>query len=152
MGAPGIVRFSPALEPAWHYPRYTGTGPCEAVSDCSALNAGDAATWACYDPGYPVVRIRGGAVTGWHNDTGGACALAAAGSRVALSGGYGPDHDRLALTELDDGIARLAGGYRVVLPDGQALPPGTQVTGRGPLLHFLTSTDWYQLDIDGIPG
>jgi hypothetical protein len=152
VGAPGIVRFSPALEPAWHYPRYTGTGPCEAVSDCSALNAGDAATWACYDPGYPVVRIRDGTVTGWHNEAGGACALAAAGSRVALSGGYGPDYDRLALTELGDGIARLAGEYRVVLPDGQPLPPGTQVTGRGPLLHFLTSTDWYQLDIDGIPG
>ena len=44
-----------------------------------------------------------------------------------------------------------AGEYRVVLPDGQPLPPGTQVTGRGPLLHFLTGTDWYQLDIDGIP-
>ena len=97
------------------------------------------------------MRIRDSAVTRWHNDANGACAPAAAGSRVALSGGYGPDHDRLALTELDDGIARLAGEYRVVLPDGQALPPGTQVTGRGPLLHFLTGTDWYQLDIDGIP-
>ena len=53
------------------------------------------------------MRIRGDAVTGWHNDTGGACALAAAGSRVALSGGYGPDHDRLALTELGGGRARL---------------------------------------------
>jgi hypothetical protein len=45
------------------------------------------------------VRIRDGAVTGWHNDIKGA--LAVAGSHVALSGGYGPYRDRLAVTELD---------------------------------------------------
>ena len=39
-------------------------------------------------PGYPVVRIRG-AVTGLHNDAKSVCVLAAAGSRVALFGGYG---------------------------------------------------------------
>jgi hypothetical protein len=47
------------------------------------------------------VRIRDGAVTGWHNDIKGASALAVAGSHVALSGGYGPYRDRLAVTELD---------------------------------------------------
>jgi hypothetical protein len=92
-------------------------------------------------PGYPVVRIRGGTVTGWHNDTKDVFALATAGSPVALFGGYGPDHDRLALTELGSGRARLVGEYRVVLPDGQPLPLGIQATGRGPRLHFLTSTD-----------
>ena len=40
----------------------------------------------------------------------------------------------------------------VVLPDGQPLPSGTQVVGRGPRLHFLTDTDWYQLDIADVPG
>jgi hypothetical protein len=39
-----------------------------------------------------------------------------------------------------------------VLPDGQLLPPDTQVTGRGPRLHFLTDTDWYQLDVGDILG
>ena len=152
VGAYGIVQFSPELEVAWHYPHYTAAGPWEPVNDCYALNVADACTWACYDSDFPVVCIRDGTVTGWHNHIKGVQALAVAGSRVALFGGYGPDHDRLALTELGAGRARLAGEYRVVLPGGQPLPPGTQVTGRGPLLHFLADSNWYQLDIGGIPG
>ena len=151
VGAYGIVRFSPDLEPAWHYPKYTEVGPWDAVSDCYALNVDDTSAWACYDADFPVVRIRDGAVTGWHNDIKGASALAVAGSRVALFGGYGPDHDRLAVTELDAGHARPGGEYRIVLPDGTPLAPGTQVIGRGPRLHFLTGSDWYQLDIGDIP-
>ena len=41
VGAAGIVRFSPALAPAWHYPRYTEAGPWDAISDCYALNLDD---------------------------------------------------------------------------------------------------------------
>ncbi len=152
IGAYGIVRFSPGLEPAWHYPRYTEVGPWDAISDCYALNVDDTCAWACYDTDFPVVRIREDTVTGWDNDIKGARALAVANSRVALFGGYGPDHDRLAVTELNAGHARLGGEYRIVLPGGQPLPPGTQVTGRGPRLHFLTDTDWYQLDVGDIPG
>lgn len=101
---------------------------------------------------HQVVRIRDDTVTGWHNDIKGARALAVAGSRVALFGGYGPDHDRLAVTELNAGRARPGGQYRIVLPGGQPLPSRTQVTGRGPRLHFLSDTDWYQLNVADIPG
>ena len=97
------------------------------------------------------MRICDGAVTGWHNDITGASALAVAGSHVALFGGYGPGHDRLALAELDADRARPAGEYRVVLPDGKPLPPGTQAIGRGSRLHYLTGRDWYQLDVSDIP-
>jgi hypothetical protein len=62
------------------------------------------------------------------------------------------DYDRLAVTELNADHARPGSEYRIVLPDGQPLPSGTQVIGRGPRLHFLTDTDWYQLDIGDIPG
>jgi len=151
VGAYGIVRFSPDLEPAWHYPKYTEVGPWDAISDCYALNVDDTSTWACYDSDFPVVRIRDDAVTGWHNDIKGASALAVAGSRVALFGGYGPNHDRLAVTELDAGRARLSGEYRVVLPDGEPLASCTQVIGRGSRLHFLAGSDWYQLDVGDIP-
>jgi hypothetical protein len=151
MGAYGIVRFSPDLEPAWHYPKYTEVGPWDAVSDCYALNVDDTSAWACYYSDSPVVRIRDGVVTGWHNEIRGARALAVAGSRVALLGGYGPGHDRLAVTELDADRARPAGEYRVVLPDGEPLGPGTQAIGRGPRLHLLTGRDWYQLDVSDIP-
>jgi hypothetical protein len=152
VGAYGIVRFSPGLEPAWHYPRYTEVGPWDAVSDCYALNVDDECVWACYYSDFPVVRIRDGAVTGWHNDIKGASALAVAGSRVALFGGYGPNHDRLALAGLGADRARPAGEYRVVLPGGEPLPAGTQVIGRGSRLHFLTGTSWYQLGMDDIPA
>ena len=122
VGAYGIVRFSPGLEPAWHYPRYTEVGPWDAVSDCYALNVDDTCAWACYYADFPVVCIRDGTVTGWHNDIKGARALAVAGSRVALFGGYGPDYDRLALTELGADRAQPAGEYRIVLSDGAAAP------------------------------
>ena len=151
VGAYGIVRFSPGLQPDWHYPKYTEVGPWDAISDCYALNVDDTSAWACDDSDFPVVRIRDGAVTGWHNDIKGASALAVDGSRVALFGGCGPDHDRLAITELDDERARLAGEYRVVLPDGEPLAPGTQVIGRGSRLHFLTGSNWYQLDVGDLP-
>ena len=151
VGAYGIVRFSPGLEPAWHYPRYTEVGPWDAISDCYALNVDDACAWACYDPDFPVVCIREDTVTGWHNDIKGARALAVTGSRAALFGSYGPDYDRLAVTELTADRARPGGEYRIVLPDRQPLPPGAQVIGRGSRLHFLTYTDWYQLDIRDIP-
>ena len=151
VGAYGIVRFSPDLQPAWHYPKYTEIGPWDAISDCYALNVDDTSTWACYDSDFPVVRIHDDAVTGWHNDIKGASALAVAGSRVALFSGYGPGHDRLAVTELDAEHARPSGEYRIVLPDGEPLVPGTQVIGRGSRLHFLTGSDWYQLDVGDIP-
>jgi hypothetical protein len=46
---------------------------------------------------------------------------------------------------------RLGGEYRIVLPDGTPLAPGTQVIGRGSRLDFLTGSDWYQLDVGDIP-
>ena len=90
------------------------------------------------------MRIRDGAVTGWHNDIKGASALAVAGSRV--------DYDRLALAELAADRAQPAGEYRVVLPGGEPLPAGTQIIGRGSSLHFLTGSSWYQLGMDDIPA
>ena len=114
VGAYGIVRFSPDLEPDWHYPKYTGVGPWDAISDCYALNVDDTSAWACYDSDFPIVRIRDGAVTGWHNDIKGASALAVAGICVALFGGYGPDYDRLALAELGAERVGDRGGRRTM--------------------------------------
>jgi hypothetical protein len=79
VGAAGIVRFFPGLAPTWHYPRYTEAGPWDVISDCYALDVDDTCAWACYDSDFPVVCIREGAVTGWHNDIKGASALAVAG-------------------------------------------------------------------------
>jgi hypothetical protein len=56
------------------------------------------------------------------------------------------------VTELGADRAGPAGEYRVVLPDGEPLPAGTQVISRGSRLHFLTGTSWHQLEMDDIPG
>ena len=149
VGASGIVRFSPALEPVWRYPHHSQTGQ-EAISDCSALNVDGTSAWACYDPGYPVVRIRDDMVTSWPNPGGGAWALAVAGSRVALATGSGLQHDLISVTQLGTGAEPVT-GHRLVLPGGQRLPSGVQVIGRGPRLHYLTGTDWYHLDIADVP-
>ena len=50
VGAYGIVRFSPDLQPAWHYPKYTEAGPWDAISDCYALNVDDTSTGPATTP------------------------------------------------------------------------------------------------------
>jgi hypothetical protein len=61
-------------------------------------------------------------------------------------------YDRLALTEFDSDRAQPAGEYRIVLPGGEPLPAGAQISGRGSRLHFLTRASWYQPDVDDIPA
>ena len=57
----------------------------------------------------------------------GAGALAVTDRTVALFGGYGPDYDRLALTELGAGRAEPAGQYRIVLSDGEPPHSASQI-------------------------
>jgi hypothetical protein len=45
----------------------------------------------------------------------------------------------------------LAVNIGVVLPDGEPLATGTQVIGRGSRLHFLTGSNWDQLEVGDIP-
>jgi hypothetical protein len=150
VGACGLVRFTPALQLDWRFPSHVQQ-PWGAISDCYALNVGDTDVWACYYTDWPVVRIRGDAVTSWPNTITGAQAIAADHDRVALYGGYGPDRDKLVTGQLSREGLRVTGEYRVVLPDGTAVPDRTKVTGRGACLHFLTGDSWYQLTITDIP-
>jgi hypothetical protein len=148
MGASGLVRFSPDLQPDWHYPSHVDTWG--AISDCYALNVDDETVWTCYYTGFPIVRVRGDVVTGWRNDFSSVRALAASDSRVALCGS-GPGHDHLVVGSLSHGRLHTSGEYRLVLPDGQALPSTTRVIGRGPELHLLTDDNWYRASLQDIP-
>ena len=71
--------------------------------------------------------------------------------RVGMAGGYRPVRDRLVIGELGDGDLRVAGRYRLVLPDGQALPDGVRMVGRGPDLHVFHGTDWYRMSLTDFP-
>jgi hypothetical protein len=132
------------LRPEWRYP--SATNPFGFIDDCYALNVDGATAWACYYDGFPIVRIEDEVLAGWRNDgVTGVKALAVAGDTAALYGGYGPDRDRLAIGELWDGVFQPTCEYRVPLPTGAEIPPGTHVIGRGSSLHLLTDSDWYQL-------
>lgn len=151
MGRQGLVRYSPGLQAEWDFPSHDDQ-PWGAISDCYALNVDDDAVWTCYYTGFPIVRIRDGALTAWRSSITGARALATAGSSVALLGGYGPDRDRLAVGTLTGEDLHVAVQYRIVLPDGQPLPAKAQAIGRGPDLHFLIGRDWYRLDLEHVPA
>lgn len=150
LGASGLVRFSAAMTREWQFPAH-GTSDWDPISDCYALNVDDDTVWACYYTGFPVVRIRNDEVTGWHNDVHGAKAIAADGSRIALYGGYGPDHDRLVSGILSDDRLHVTGEYRLVQPDGEPLPAAAHVTGRGTDLHILVRDEWLRLGLADIP-
>jgi hypothetical protein len=147
LGAAGLMRFTDALQPDWTFPADNRWG---TIDDCYALNVDGETAWACYYSDFPVVRADGDDLTGWRNDiASGVRALAVSDRRVALFGGYGPDHDRLVVGELGGKRVRHRGEYRLVLPDGSPLPTA-RVFGRGPTLHLLADTVRYRLDLDDI--
>lgn len=151
LGACGLARFSPDLQPDWRYPSSVDDA-WRAISDWYALNVDGDTAWTSYYTDFPIVRVHEGVLTGWNNDVTGANALAVGGSRVALYGGSRPDHDRLAVGNISGDRLHITGEYRVVLPDGRRLPDKAHVIGRGPDLHILTDNDWYRLNLQDIPA
>ncbi len=150
LGAPGLVRFSPDLEPDWTFPSHSDH-PWGAIDDCYALNVDRDTVWACYYSGFPLVRIQAGTVTWWRNTiVSGARAMAVADASVALYGGYGADRDRLVLAVPDASHLHQVAEYRVVMPDGSPMPGDTVVNGRGADLHLFTGGTWYRLNLDNI--
>ncbi len=151
VGRSGLVRFSADLTEEWHYPSSARVA-WGHITDCYALNVDGDTAWTCFYTEWPLVRIRDGGVTGWHNDVRSATALAVRGSRVAFYGGYEPDRDRLVAGVLDDDRLRVTGEYRLVLPDGQEVPRRARVFGRGADLHLVTEADWYRLNLEDLPS
>ena len=113
-GACGLVRFTPDLQLNWRLLSHVQQRGAP-ISDRYALNAGDTGVWACYYTDWPVVRIRGDAVTRWPNTVSGAKAIALDQYRVALYGGYGPDCDRLVIRQLSAKGLQVTAEYRVAL-------------------------------------
>jgi hypothetical protein len=151
LGAPGLVRFSPDLEPDWRYP--TNVEPWGAISDCYALNIDGDTAWACYYTDFPVVRVQAGTVMGWRNTIAhGARALAVADPNIAMCSGYGPNRDVLVIASRGQDQLHKLSEYRLVLPDGSPLPATVQAIGRGADLHLINEGEWYRLDLDDLPA
>ncbi|MET7992690.1 hypothetical protein ABZU76_17525 [Amycolatopsis sp. NPDC005232] len=151
VGVHGLNRFSADLTLTWRFRPPDDHGSW-GISDCYALNVDGDTAWTCHYTDFPLVRIRDGEVTGWHNEVGGSRALAVAGSSVAFYGGYGPEHDRLVVGVLGDDRVHVTGEYRLVQPDGHDLPAAAGVVGRGPDLHVLLDHDWLRLAVEDLPG
>ena len=148
LGSCGLARFGPSGEQDWRFP----PGETTSIDDCYALNVTGETAWACYYSDFPVVKVEDGEVTTWRNDLAhGAKSLIVDGRVVGMAGGYRPVRDRLVIGELGGSELRDAGRYRLVLPDSRPLPDDVRMIGRGPVLHVLHGTDWYQLSMTDIP-
>jgi hypothetical protein len=145
IGRSGLATFDANLQQTW-----TFSSPADAawlrIDDCYALNVSDDAAWACYYSEFPIVRIQGGRVAAWSNETTGASALVVAGARAGLVGGYQPHRDRLVIGRLGEGVFSEERTRRLVLPGGEPLPAGARIYGRGASLHVLDGKRWFRLD------
>lgn len=147
MGDCGLIRFGADGQPQWRFP----ADDAPFIDDCYALNVVGETAWACYYSDFPVVRIEGDRVDVWDNGlAAGATSLIVGAGTVGLAGGYSPHRDRLVVGELGDG--RLGDGreFRLVLPDGDALPDQVWMIGRGPDLHVVHGGDWYRVGLDDV--
>jgi hypothetical protein len=143
----GLLRATPDGEVAWTFAPPEGAG---SIDDCYALNvSGDGdPVWACYYSDFPVVRIaRDGHARFWRSGETGVRAIAVAGDRIVLGGGYAGDRGRLLLGRLSS-QGTVADIVRL---DPAAEDGGTAgvLMGSGPVLHRVDGTKWYQLSIEG---
>jgi hypothetical protein len=143
----GIARFNRDLTAEWVYPDGTGF---DQVDDCYSLNVVGETAWACFYDSFPIVRLDGAAVTGWHNSTRGVRALLVAADTCALIGGYPGDRDRVVVGRLAAGRYEPGDHRRLVLPDGRPVPDDVRIIGRGPDLHVFVGPTWYRLGLDDL--
>lgn len=146
IGSHGLLRWSHDLSLSWRYPYESEFG---VIDDCYALNVVGNSAWACYYSGFPIVEIRDGEIAGWRNDVSGARALLVDGQHVALVGGYGPHRDRIVAGVLRNGVFEVEQTRRLVLEDGNELPP-VPLLARGPRLHAIIGRDWFTTSLDDL--
>jgi len=144
VGAAGLVRFDMHGAKLWEYTPPTGLGP---IDECYALNVTADAAWAYYYSDFPLVRVSpDGQIKTWRTGIDGARTIVTDGRRVLLFAGYSPNLYRCVLGRLGETAIEDLQESRLVLPDGRPVE-GEDVVGRGPLLHILAGTGWYQLDV-----
>jgi hypothetical protein len=149
IGAPGLIRWTPTLQPAWRFPDQPGLG---SIADCYALNVDGDDAWICPYTDFPIIHVTEGAIHRWNNAVQGARALMADHSTrtVGLIGGYGPEHDRILTGRLEDEELQPTFTGRLTDPDGRNLD-GAQLIGRGSELNVIHENNWYKLDLSDLP-
>ena len=85
-------------------------------------------------------------MSGWRNPVHGADALIVGdGGHILLAGGFGPERDRLVEGRLTGRELAVIKESRLILPNGEDLPPRAVMTGRGPYLFVFAGRDCYRM-------
>ncbi|WP_372344923.1 hypothetical protein [Streptomyces sp. KL116D] len=146
---PGLRRFSATGEPLWAFTPASGT---EDISDCYALNVSGTTAWACAYHDFALLEVRSGRRP-WPrpNSVHGAHALAVHGATVAFFGGYGDDHDRIALCTLTWNEAQPTATGTLTRPDGGVIGK-RWVVSRGARVYVQedTRTEWSVFDLSEV--
>jgi len=144
VGTSGLVRFD--LEGRREYELEPPPGESPA-GDCFALNAGDAAVWISYHPGFPLVRLDGGGATAWRTGGVAADALAVSGNRVLRFAGYGVHRGTCWAGRLGEARELELEQVEVGLVAGVPLAAAHFVVGRHDALHAVTGNVWHRLEL-----
>ncbi|GAA1299891.1 hypothetical protein Psi02_77280 [Planotetraspora silvatica] len=147
IGSPGLIRFTPELGIAWHYPY---DGEFHEISDCYALNVTGEEAWAYYYTDFPIVRVRAAAVDGWSTEVRGAHALVVADDRVALVGGYDEHRHRVVAGCIRGEAFSASRPARLVMPDARPVPRAATILGRGSELHVVAGHRWLKLGFEDL--
>ena len=133
----GLMKFDLTGKRVWSFPN--------CILDCYSLNVTRDATWLCYFTDFPIARVApDGSVEHWVNGFRRGCkALSFWGDHILLAGGYGDEHSLATLVLLKDGKTARVADFDLGLPGGTRY----RLTGRGHLLHYVTSQEWWTLDM-----
>jgi hypothetical protein len=149
LGAPGLVCWNDDGTKMWDFIPPDSVG---SIDDCYAMNVIGETAWANYYSNFPIVRVApGSSVDSWTCGVAGAHALVVAEDKVGLLGGYSGLHDRLVVGSLSGGEFQDRVVNRIVMPDGSPLREDALVMGRGALIHVVSDSRWFVLDMTSSP-
>jgi hypothetical protein len=145
----GLARFNHDLTVDWLYPRDAGL---PYISDCYTLNLHRETAHFCPYTDFRILSASGDKVSDLgaspyrsaHN-------MLVRGADRALLAGWGPEYDVVTLLRIgQDGVRRVGGQCRIVLPDGMEAQR-LRYTCRGSDLHAFTQWGtWYRTSLDAL--
>ena len=132
----------------WLYPRDAGL---PYISDCYTLNLHGETAHFCPYTDFHIQSVSDDTVTDWGpSPYQSAHSMLVSGADRALLAGWGSEYDVTTLLRIGrDGVRRIGGQCRIVLPDGieaQRL----RYTCRGGDLHAFIRGRWYRTNLDAL--
>ena len=154
IGSSGLIRFSETLEREWEFDWRPLQGQAEYLEDGDAsithvyaMNVVGETAWAYYYSPFAIARVEDGRVRLWSSGVPGADAMLVAGDRIGLVGGYDAAYDRFVVGRLGEHELVEPCQYRLVMPDGELLPPDRTLLGRGSTVHVLAGDRVLRLEL-----